>query len=540
MKNLIINYHLFQLAVLAIIIGSLTTQQVHAQRLSYITPDVEDVFAIKQAGNTVYIGGKFREINGEPRKGLARYDAKTGELSDWTPISSMTGSIDNMEIVADKIVVTGSFQEINDEQYLGICIFDLETGAIVPFEGRAMYPGWRSGICARGNVIYYVNRNPHKIVAYDVSTASFLDWETDEFRTAHGVNQLFIEGNHLYVGGDFYFISGDSRYNHLCRFDLTTGALDTDWIAGITDGGNFGVTAIVKTNNAIFVGGSFSEVAGQARKGVAAYDLEGNLLPWSQSASSHEVLNLAADGDFIWVGSNAWKLGGKGKYRIAQLREDNAEATCWDISYHSQNWSTIHALSVSGDTVILNPIWDNKLQTYIGNPLPAEKGEIEGPTIVQGGTTSRYSTPPNSAYSYTWSVTGGTVTNMDDHTINVEWGSMGFGTITLIVDNPSAWDCYQKTSIEVMITGATSTEKPLSEQISLLPNPCNDHITLNIPSVHLKEINVQLFDSFGKRIKSIAIEKEQYTINISEYPSGMYYLSIEGENERTVEKLVKF
>ncbi len=69
---------------------------------------------------------------------------------------------------------------------------------------------------------------------------------------------------------------------------------------------------------------------------------------------------------------------------------------------------------------------------------------------------------------------------------------------------------------------------------SIYPNPFNENIEMNCKGI----FNYQIFDSFGKQIKSgSGIDKMD--INTTEIAKGLYLIKIEGQNEIVFEKLIK-
>ena len=86
------------------------------------------------------------------------------------------------------------------------------------------------------------------------------------------------------------------------------------------------------------------------------------------------------------------------------------------------------------------------------NPLPAPV--ISGSTNVVAYSVEPYSTPAILGYLYTWDVIGGSVTS-GQHTsqIEVTWGPMGSGTVTVYVTN-SATGCVAQSTIPVTIGSA--------------------------------------------------------------------------------------
>lgn len=69
---------------------------------------------IVRIGNIVYVAGSFSSIAGSLRNGLAAFDATTGALQSWHPITSAGGgNIYGMTAVGSSIYITGNFTTIN-------------------------------------------------------------------------------------------------------------------------------------------------------------------------------------------------------------------------------------------------------------------------------------------------------------------------------------------------------------------------------------------------------------------------------------------
>jgi len=86
------------------------------------------------------------------------------------------------------------------------------------------------------------------------------------------------------------------------------------------------------------------------------------------------------------------------------------------------------------------------------NPLPAPV--ISGSTTVTAYTVEPYSTPNIAGNLYTWTVNGGSVTSGQyTSQIEITWGAMGSGTVTVFETNP-ATGCIGQTTIPVTIGSA--------------------------------------------------------------------------------------
>jgi|GEM_PF-3172771 len=502
-----------------------------------------DVYAFAKDGNTVYMGGIFSQVNSLPHGGLARFDAVTGTLDSWSPVMDQNG-VTCLAVVGSKLIAGGYFNVMNGQPHYGICMFDLPSGSLNSWTDTANYTSWRMGIGTYSNYFYYGRTTNFswncRIVCVDANTGNFTSWQSDSLIYG-SVNAIYVSGTYVYVGGQFTFSGGSSVYDNLCRFDQATGALDMSWHPN-PNVNNFGVNGIVKTNSEIFVGGDYNMIAGQSRKGVAAFDAAGNLLPFNQNSSSWEVLTLCADGDFIWVGGNSSTLGGQLRYRIAQIRTSNGLATCWDATATSNTWSTVQAILVTGDTVYAGPYGSPHLSVFNGSPLPLQGSAISGPAAVQPSSAATYSVPYVAGNSYAWSVTGGSGTSTTN-SINVTWGAGPSGTVSVLETNPSGSSCSADTSLQVTISASTAVEQLNGQEkyFSIYPNPSHGEFTIHAAaSVFDGSTTLSVFDICGREVFKSDGCREPCLVQLGDCPSGIYQLRIECASGSFVEKLVKY
>ncbi|WP_159081295.1 PKD domain-containing protein [Nocardioides sediminis] len=135
------------------------------------------------------------------------------------------------------------------------------------------------------------------LVAYDVTTGEMTDFDPSFDQQ---VRAVAVDGDRLYVGGEFSTVDGQPR-GRLAAFDLTTGEL----VDGFAPQVNGSVQAIaVGSNGNIYVGGGFGGVGNQTRGNLAAFDAAGNLLDWAPRVTGGGVNALAVspDGSRVAVG----------------------------------------------------------------------------------------------------------------------------------------------------------------------------------------------------------------------------------------------
>nr|BFE68876.1 hypothetical protein GCM10020092_021770 [Actinoplanes digitatis] len=80
------------------------------------------VYTSTYVGNTMYVGGSFRNalVNGKPvlRKRLAALDARTGKLLPWAP--AIDGTVFAMTAAGTQLYVTGKFKNVGGQARAGL------------------------------------------------------------------------------------------------------------------------------------------------------------------------------------------------------------------------------------------------------------------------------------------------------------------------------------------------------------------------------------------------------------------------------------
>lgn len=214
-----------------------------------------DVWAIEQIDDVVYVGGKFTQVAHESRRFeqafLAAYDAATGVWIDtWTP--QLDGPVYALQASSDgsRLFVGGEFESVDGSNVKGLVALDPDTG--------------------------------------------FVDWSW-RTRVSGGapavVRALDLEGDQLYVGGGFDFIGVDgvrTAAAGAARVSASTGTIDASWTPQVNGGGVWDL-APSKTNDLVYLVGSFSDVANEAgTEHVARVDNAGNVAPGWRYQKNHD------------------------------------------------------------------------------------------------------------------------------------------------------------------------------------------------------------------------------------------------------------
>ena len=119
---------------------------------------------------------------------------------------------------------------------------------------------------------------------------------------------LSPDGSRVYVGGSFTNIAGVNRYR-IAAFNATTGALITSFNAQL-DGR---VETIATYGDAVYVGGAFTAANGQPRFKTAAFSAtNGALLPWNPVLVDGTVfgVEVSPDGSKVALGGSFTSVNG--------------------------------------------------------------------------------------------------------------------------------------------------------------------------------------------------------------------------------------
>jgi trimeric autotransporter adhesin len=191
--------------------------------------------SVAASGTTLYVAGRFTHIFGQPRNGLAAFDANTRQLLAWRPL------VDNrVSLVLPRdqsVIAVGDFLNANGQPRLNVAVFDSVTAEL-----------------GLGPTALVVNG---------------------------GIRSLTASSNAIYLAGDFTQVNG-SNVNYFAAIDLVQGVTRA-WNPGvaIVPGGNPNGWCSVVTPQSVVIGGIFGRVGGNTIPGMAVFPMT-NLPPLVQ------------------------------------------------------------------------------------------------------------------------------------------------------------------------------------------------------------------------------------------------------------------
>ncbi|MBB5208312.1 hypothetical protein [Chiayiivirga flava] len=268
-------------------------------------PDVSDgsVTAIVADAGTgaVFLGGTFQTVGGLYRNNIARITGATGGVdAGWS--ADTNGSVTSLALDGDgALFVAGVFNQIGGTARTGLARLSASSGAVDA--------QWNPGV----DGIPFV-------LLVDSATAS------------------------LYVGGQLSGVAGTPRANLAKLSTAGTGVLDADWNPAPDDSV---MTLAVDDSDAIFVGGQFSTIGGQAHRGLARVAAGGSAAVdagWTPAAQG-TVYAIAATDDALFIGGSFQTVNDVPQRRLARILRSGTGAS--DASWRPEPDDVVHALAVS-------------------------------------------------------------------------------------------------------------------------------------------------------------------------------------------------
>ena len=290
------------------------------------------VFDLAVSGSTVYAGGYFTSIGGQSRNHIAALDATTGTATSWNPNAGggLATTVVSLAVSGSTVYAGGNFTSIGGQPRNGIAALDSTTGMATSWN-----PDANSGavLAVSGSMVYVgggftiIGGQPRNyIAALDAVTGAATSWNPN----ADGpVEALAVSGSTVYAGGIFSNIGGQQR-NYIAALDTATGTA-TSWNPNPTGGFGFRVYVLTVSGSTVYVGGEFTTIGGQTRKTMAALDaISGNATAWNPNPRDLDfpvVSALAVFGSTVYAGGKFTTIGNSVQSFFAGITADVTSVT---------------------------------------------------------------------------------------------------------------------------------------------------------------------------------------------------------------------
>lgn len=252
------------------------------------------VNAIAVDGDTVFLGGDFRHVNGQLRISLAAASLSTGALLPWAPKANV--HVDALAVSAGQVYLGGAFTTITD----GTGVYPAPYLARVSEVDGTLDQAWGSG------------------VSLPAMVRSLL---------------LNVAGTAIYVGGDFGPIGAAGYASRLTLLSTgTVAAIDPTFRSGPNNGtGRAPVYALALDGNTLLIG------SGGSGGGCTLQDATTGVSRWSHHTNGN-VVSVASLGPQSYCGghfSGSNAFNGLTRTKIAEITTSTGAITAYAPSVNS-------------------------------------------------------------------------------------------------------------------------------------------------------------------------------------------------------------
>jgi hypothetical protein len=239
------------------------------------------------SGTTVFTAGNFTTIGGQPRNYLAALDAETGLATPFNPDPSggPWGTSVQTIVLSDDgstLYVGGEFETIGGQPRSCIAALDAETGLATPWDPNVVAfdpnPIVRtphvsalsltdSGLLVGGRFNNVGGVNRLNIAALDPETGLATPWSPFVNGPVHRFEVL---GPTVYIMGDFWQVGAEYR-NNLAALNLATGQIK-GWDPGLGGLSDYLVSALEVSEQSVWIGGRLESISGLKWPFFARFD----------------------------------------------------------------------------------------------------------------------------------------------------------------------------------------------------------------------------------------------------------------------------
>ena len=178
-------------------------------------------------------------------------------------------------------------------------------------------------------------------------------------------------------------------------------------------------------------------------------------------------------------------------------------------------WSTVYNFTTGNQVTLYTPA-NGALNQTTNVTLDWSTFTGNNGYIYQLDTQPDFNSPNLLSFNTTVNVSQATINGLTSNQ------TYYWRVAVLNTNSQSAWS-----TVWAFATGATLAHETLwMDNIQILPNPVVDVFEIRLPE-NTSNITYSLFNAYGQMIKKGKLESLQTLISISDYPSGVYFLSLE-------------
>lgn len=369
--------------------------------------------------NSLYVAGNFNSIGGQARYLIAKL--KINGTVDGTWIPNANASVFSLMNIGSSIYVAGGFNTIGGKSRNLVAKLDSTNGmADAAWDANFITSGNNyiysmafdgTNLILGGNFKITIGGTLKRDYLVQINAATTIPTPWNPKPGYSGINTICLNGTNVLMGGSFYEIGFDA--SGLARIINSTGQIDTTWLPPSTDITNYnGIQAIAINGSSLYVGGRFTNIYGVTRNSIAKLNTNNGtvITNWNPSPDLNSTITaITLSGTAVYVGGEFTSIGGQARLKLAKLDSTNGTVTNWlaDVNsstninkiladdntnsiYVAGNFSSIGGVSknsiakLDNSTGAVDPIFNPNLSLYTEVRCMA----IAGNDIYVGGSFS--------------------------------------------------------------------------------------------------------------------------------------------------------
>jgi uncharacterized delta-60 repeat protein len=508
-----------------------------------------------QSDGKIIIGGEFTAYNGTPSNRIARLNSD-GTLDATFSIGMGTNStILTTAIQSDgKIIIGGffTFYDVNSRNSITRlnsdgtldATFNTGTGAnsaiytiAIQSDGKIIIGGAFSlyNGTAR-NRIARLNSNGTLDATFNPGTGPNSTIQTTSIQS---------DGK-IIIGGQFTTYNGTTR-NRIARLN-SDGTLDVSFNPG-TGANSTILTTAIKSDGKIIIAGAFNTYNGTGRNSIARLNSDGTLdatfNPGTGANNTIQTTTIQSDGKII-IGGEFTDYNGTARNRIARLNSDGTLDATFTPGTGANNTINTAAIQSDGNIIIgggftaYDGTGRNRVARILaaGSVVPLKLLSFSGihsnnGNLLQWQTANEVGTKN---FIIEKSSTGSNFTNIATVAAQRS-GAANYSYLDNSTQSEVVFYRLKMVDVDGSFTYSNIIKLSVDNtvKVEVFPNPVTDFITVSVSRSSINK-NAVLINMQGIQLQRIKISRQAFTLNLANYPNGIYLLKIEGAE---VKKIVK-
>lgn len=515
--------------------------------------DVILAIAIQNDGKII-IGGNFTAYNGTAINRIARLNSDGTSDATFTPGTGADNIIRTIAIQSDgKIIIGGTFTNYNGSTLNNIArlnsngtidvTFTLGTGANSTVNTAVLQGDGK--IIIGGDFTSYNGTSRNRIARLNADGTLDATFDPGVGANATVFSTAIQSDGKIVIGGSFSTYNSNTK-NFIARIN-SNGSFDASF-AGTGTNGTIR-TIRIQSDGKIFMAGVFNTYDGVARISVARANSDGSLdisfEPGTGANSAVRTSAIQSDGKIL-IGGEFTSYNTTAINRIARLNSDGSIDATFNTGTGANNtvWSTViqsdGKIIIGGMLTTYNSMTRNRVARIIA-------AEVVVPLKLLSFSGVR---------TYNENVLNWETTNeINTKNFIVERAYLGtnFFEITNVLAKGNAANNYRfidnsaqsgviyyrlkMVDVDGRFTYSNTIKLDVEKGtlVQIFPNPVKDMLTVSVNSNLVNKYAV-LMNMQGTRLQIVNINSQTFTLDLSNYSSGVYLLKVEGVE---VKKIVK-